>query len=83
MKRIIGVIFILLCLIPFKIFAASKVKVYVFEAGGCPFCEDQKEYLKKLCWTQNDERTNRFYNAIYELKYLADQQNETDKMRIK
>lgn len=52
-----------------------------FNVGGIPTKE--KEYLKKLHWTQNDERTNRFYNAIYELKYLADQQNETDKMRIK
>ncbi len=52
-----------------------------FNVGGIPTKE--KEYLKKLHWTQSDERTNRFYNAIYELKYLADQQNETDKMRIK
>jgi glutaredoxin len=25
-----------------------KVKVYIFEAGGCPWCERQKEYLKGL-----------------------------------
>lgn len=53
---------------------------FEFNVGGIPTKE--KEYLKKLRWTQNDERTNRFYNAIYELKYLADRQNETDKMRI-
>ncbi len=28
--------------------AAEKVKVYIFEAGGCPYCEAQIEYLKKL-----------------------------------
>ena len=26
----------------------GKVKVYVFEAGGCPYCEAQLEYLKGL-----------------------------------
>lgn len=48
MKRILGVVFILLCLLPIKIFANEKVKVYVFEAGGCPACEAQIDYLKKL-----------------------------------
>ena len=28
--------------------AAEKVKVYVFEAGGCPYCEYEKEYLRSL-----------------------------------
>lgn len=28
--------------------AKEKVKVYVFEAGGCPFCELQVEYLEGL-----------------------------------
>ena len=31
-----------------NVFAKDKVKVYVFEAGGCPYCEAQIEYLKKL-----------------------------------
>jgi glutaredoxin len=26
----------------------GKVKVYIFEAGGCPYCEAQKDYLKSL-----------------------------------
>ena len=26
----------------------AKVKVYIFEAGGCPYCEAQIEYLKGL-----------------------------------
>ena len=28
--------------------AAEKVKVYIFEAGGCPYCEAEIEYLKGL-----------------------------------
>ena len=28
--------------------AAEKVKVYMFEAGGCPYCEAEEEYLKGL-----------------------------------
>ena len=28
--------------------ADSKVKVYMFEAGGCPYCEAEEEYLKGL-----------------------------------
>lgn len=26
----------------------DKVKVYIFEAGGCPYCEEEMEYLKSL-----------------------------------
>ena len=26
----------------------KKVKVYLFEAGGCPYCEAEEEYLKSL-----------------------------------
>ena len=26
----------------------KKVKVYMFEAGGCPYCEEEEEYLKGL-----------------------------------
>ena len=28
--------------------ASEKVKVYMFEAGGCPYCEAEEEYLKSL-----------------------------------
>lgn len=31
-----------------NVFAKDKVKVYIFEAGGCPYCEAEIEYLKKL-----------------------------------
>lgn len=27
---------------------SEKVKVYMFEAGGCPYCEQQEEYFKGL-----------------------------------
>ena len=28
--------------------AKEKVKVYIFEAGGCPYCKLQEDYLKGL-----------------------------------
>ena len=31
-----------------KVNAAEKVKVYIFEAGGCPYCEAEIEYLEGL-----------------------------------
>ena len=31
-----------------KVDAKEKVKVYIFEAGGCPYCEAEIEYLEKL-----------------------------------
>ena len=31
-----------------KVEAKEKVKVYIFEAGGCPYCEAQVEYLEGL-----------------------------------
>jgi len=51
MKKILGVLFALLLMIPVLGINAkeqAKVKVYVFEAGGCPYCEAQIEYLQKL-----------------------------------
>ena len=41
-----------------KVKAAGKVKVYIFEAGGCPWCEREKEYLKGLS----------SYNEKFEIK---------------
>lgn len=29
-------------------FAKEKVKIYIFEAGGCPYCEEEIKYLKGL-----------------------------------
>lgn len=53
MKKVLTIIFTLLLMLPFAIFAEgetekAKVKVYVFEAGGCPYCEAQHEYLQGL-----------------------------------
>ena len=31
-----------------KVNAEGKVKVYIFEAGWCPYCEAEMEYLKSL-----------------------------------
>lgn len=50
-----------------------------FDCGGIPTKE--KYYLKKLGWTPNDEITNRFYNAMYELKKIQDEQREIEGKR--
>ena len=49
-KKLLSVLFTLLLLIPLWINAEEKekVKVYIFEAGGCPYCEAEVEYLKGL-----------------------------------
>lgn len=41
-------IFIFIILGITKVEAKEKVKVYIFEAGGCPYCEAEIEYLEKL-----------------------------------
>lgn len=53
MKRFFAILLIVICLVPFCVYAKDKkedkkVKVYVFEAGGCPYCEAETEYLKGL-----------------------------------
>ncbi len=48
MKKILTFIIALLIFIPFAVHAESKVKVYIFEAGGCPYCEMEVEYLQGL-----------------------------------
>lgn len=50
MKKILLTILAVLFVLPMTVFAKDKepVKVYVFEAGGCPYCEAQIEYLKSL-----------------------------------
>ena len=47
MKKIITFIIAFVVMIGF-VNAEGKVKVYMFEAGGCPYCEAQEEYLKGL-----------------------------------
>ena len=50
MKKILVLLVISLLLIaPTESVMADKmVKVYMFEAGGCPYCEAEEEYLKGL-----------------------------------
>ncbi len=50
MKKVLVVICTMLLFIPTILFAEgnNKVKVYIFEAGGCPYCEMEVEYLKGL-----------------------------------
>ena len=49
MKKVLFSIICALLLLPIFVNADSKlVKVYVFEAGGCPYCEAEVEYLKGL-----------------------------------
>ena len=38
MKKILLVIITALLLLPTTVKAQEKVKVYIFEAGGCPYC---------------------------------------------
>jgi thiol-disulfide isomerase/thioredoxin len=50
-KKILCLFFALLLIVPVLTLSAKekeKVKVYIFEAGGCPYCEAEIEYLKKL-----------------------------------
>lgn len=62
-KSIIICLLLVLLVMPLSVFAAKKtttttttttvdtskmVKVYIFEAGGCPACEAEIEYLKEL-----------------------------------
>lgn len=50
MKKVVSFLLVVLALVPSLAFAKEKkmVKVYVFEAGGCPYCEMQIKYLKEL-----------------------------------
>ena len=50
MKRFFKVFLTVLFFIPFVVFAEDKekVKVYIFESGGCPYCEAEIEYLQGL-----------------------------------
>lgn len=52
MKKIKSLLLIVLAVVLFgnvtNVKAEGKVKVYVFEAGGCPYCEYEKQYLKSL-----------------------------------
>lgn len=48
MKKKILALLALILFVPTLVNAKEKVKVYMFEAGGCPYCEKEEEYLKGL-----------------------------------
>ncbi len=49
LKRLLTVFLLLFVVFGIaKVEAKDKVKVYIFEAGGCPYCEAQVKYLKGL-----------------------------------
>ena len=52
MKKITFILLFIISLVMFlpldNVMADKKIKVYMFEAGGCPYCEAQEEYLKGL-----------------------------------
>jgi len=47
-RNIVMIIVSLLIIIPISASAKDLVKVYIFEAGGCPYCEAEISYLKGL-----------------------------------
>ena len=47
MKKLLTLVLSVLLMIS-VVNAEEKVKVYMFEAGGCPYCEAQEKYLKGL-----------------------------------
>ena len=50
MKKFLVVLLALLCFVPSVLSAEekAKVKVYIFEAGECPYCEAEVQYLEGL-----------------------------------
>ena len=48
MKKVLLFIFSIIVFIPFVSAKNDPVKVYIFEAGGCPYCEAEIEYLEGL-----------------------------------
>ena len=50
MKKLKLLLLTVLCTMLFtsKVSAKDKVKVYIFEAGGCPYCEAEINYLEGL-----------------------------------
>ncbi len=47
-KILLSLIVAVMVLLPLTVKAEGKVKVYIFEAGGCPYCEAEIEYLESL-----------------------------------
>ncbi len=47
-KLIVAILTFMLVVIPIEVNAKDKVKVYMFFAGGCPYCAYEEEYLTGL-----------------------------------
>ncbi len=48
MKKIIKLLTIVLLMFPLLVSSKEKIKVYLFEQDGCPYCKSAKEYLSEL-----------------------------------
>lgn len=64
MKKILFSLLAVLLVLPIGVNAKEKVKVYMFEAGGCPYCEAQMKYLKGL------EGYNKEFEVIQKEAYI-------------
>ena len=64
MKKILFSLLAVLLVLPIGVNAKEKVKVYMFEAGGCPYCEAQMEYFKGL------EGYNKEFEVIQKEAYI-------------
>ena len=65
MKKFLFSLLMILMVVPTLVMAESKepVKVYIFEAGGCPACEAQTEYLESL--ESNNEKFKIVHKELY------------------
>jgi hypothetical protein len=53
-KKLLFILLLTVLVLPISVDAKEKVKVYIFEAGGCPACAGQMEYLKGLSGYNKD-----------------------------
>lgn len=64
MKRVLYVIAVFFFFGLLQVNAEEKVKVYLFEAGGCPYCEAEYEYLEEL------QKTNSHFEIVKKELYV-------------
>ena len=65
MKKFLFSLLMVLMFVPTLVMAEGKepVKVYIFEAGGCPACEAQTEYLESL--ESNNDKFKIVHKELY------------------
>ena len=65
MKKFLFSLLMVLMAVPTLVIAEGKepVKVYIFEAGGCPACEAQTEYLESL--ESNNDKFKIVHKELY------------------